>query len=198
MISTGKFGPYGGVYVPETLMGPLEELEQAFLAATKSEPFLHELQYLMANFAGRPTPLFYAKNISQKWGAQIYLKREDLLHGGAHKTNNALGQALLAKSMGKTRIIAETGAGQHGVACAMAGALLGMETIVYMGAIDMERQEPNVHRMRLLGTTAFIQSQPAARHSKMLSTRRCATGSPMSAIPTICLAPWRARTLSRQ
>jgi tryptophan synthase beta chain len=153
MISTGKFGPYGGVYVPETLMGPLEELENAFLQAIKSEAFLHEFHYLMANYAGRPTPLFYAKNISENWGAQIYLKREDLLHGGAHKTNNAIGQALLAKSMGKKRIIAETGAGQHGVACAMAGALLGLKTEVYMGAVDIERQKQNVHRMHLLGAT---------------------------------------------
>jgi len=153
MISTGKFGPYGGVYVPETLMGPLEELERAFLQATKSESFLHEFNYLMANYAGRPTPIFYAKNISEAWGAQIYLKREDLLHGGAHKTNNAVGQALLAKTMGKKRIIAETGAGQHGVACAMAGALLGLKTEVYMGAVDIERQKQNVHRMHLLGAT---------------------------------------------
>jgi len=153
MISTGKFGPYGGVYVPETLMGPLEELERAFLQATKSESFLHEFNYLMANYAGRPTPIFYAKNISEAWGAQIYLKREDLLHGGAHKTNNAVGQALLAKAMGKKRIIAETGAGQHGVACAMAGALLGLKTEVYMGAVDIERQKQNVHRMHLLGAT---------------------------------------------
>ena len=153
MISTGKFGAYGGVYVPETLMGPLEELEKAFEQAIKSESFLHEFHYLMANFAGRPTPLFYAKNLSDDWGAQIYLKREDLLHGGAHKTNNAIGQALLAKSMGKTRIIAETGAGQHGVACAMAGALLGLKTEVYMGAIDIERQKQNVYRMKLLGAT---------------------------------------------
>jgi tryptophan synthase beta chain len=153
MITKGTFGPYGGVYVPETLMGPLEELEHAFLQAIKSESFLHELHYLLANYAGRPTPLFYAKNISESWGAQIYLKREDLLHGGAHKTNNAIGQALLAKAMGKKRIIAETGAGQHGVACAMAGALLGLKTEVYMGAIDIERQKQNVHRMHLLGAT---------------------------------------------
>ncbi|MBS1993272.1 MAG: tryptophan synthase subunit beta [Cyanobacteria bacterium SZAS LIN-3] len=153
MISTGKFGPYGGVYVPETLMGPLEELEKAFLQAIKSESFLHEFHYLMANYAGRPTPIFYCKNLSQAWGAQIYLKREDLLHGGAHKTNNAVGQALLAKAMGKKRIIAETGAGQHGVACAMAGALLGLKTEIYMGAIDIERQKQNVHRMHLLGAT---------------------------------------------
>jgi tryptophan synthase beta chain len=153
MITEGKFGRYGGVYVPETLMGPLEELEAAFLEATRSEAFLHEFHYLMANYAGRPTPLFYAKNLSADWGAQIYLKREDLLHGGAHKTNNAIGQALLAKSMGKTRIIAETGAGQHGVACAMAGALLGLKTEIYMGAIDVERQKQNVHRMHLLGST---------------------------------------------
>lgn len=151
MLETGTFGRYGGIYVPETLMPNLEELESAFLSATKDSDFLKELQTLSTDYAGRPTPLYFAENLSKNWGAQISLKREDLLHGGAHKTNNALGQALLAKKMGKSRIIAETGAGQHGVACAMAGALLGIRTEIYMGAVDMARQEPNVNRMRMMG-----------------------------------------------
>ena len=152
MRTLGKFGAFGGVYVPEPLMPALEELEAAFLKASQDKEFLGEFQDLLKNYAGRPTPLYHAKNLSRAWGAQIFLKREDLLHGGAHKTNNAIGQALLAKSMGKTRIIAETGAGQHGVATAMAGALLGLKTEVYMGEVDMERQKPNVFRMKLLGT----------------------------------------------
>jgi len=153
MKTAGKFGAYGGIYVPETLMPALEELENAFLHFTADEKFNEELADLLKNYAGRPTPLYYAKNISNAWGAEIYLKREDLLHGGAHKTNNALGQALLAKAMGKTRIIAETGAGQHGVACALAGALLGLKTEIYMGEVDIARQQPNVDRMKLMGAT---------------------------------------------
>lgn len=151
MISTGKFGQYGGIYVPETLMPALEQLEEQFLKFQKSKDSLAQYQELSTKYAGRPTPLYHAKNISNKWGAKIFLKREDLLHGGAHKTNNGLGQALLAKTMGKTRIIAETGAGQHGVACAMAGALLGLKTEVYMGEIDIARQQSNVQRMELMG-----------------------------------------------
>ncbi|WP_373531522.1 tryptophan synthase subunit beta [Vampirovibrio sp.] len=153
MQSLGFFGPYGGIYVPELLMPALEELEAAFLNIQDDADFLAEYQSLLKHYAGRPTPLYEAKNLSKLYGARVFLKREDLLHGGAHKTNNAIGQALLAKAMGKTRLIAETGAGQHGVATAMAGALLGMKTEVYMGAVDMERQQPNVFRMRLLGAT---------------------------------------------
>lgn len=153
MISTGRFGQYGGIYVPETLMPALEQLEEHFLKFQKDETSLALYKELSTNYAGRPTPLYYARNISESWGAKIYLKREDLLHGGAHKTNNALGQALLAKTMGKTRIIAETGAGQHGVACAMAGALLALQTEVYMGEIDIARQQQNVQRMKLMGCT---------------------------------------------
>lgn len=153
MRTLGKFGVYGGVYVPETLMPALEELEDAFENIVPGEEFKTQLNSLLTDYAGRPTPLYHAKNLSKSWGAQVFLKREDLLHGGAHKTNNALGQALLSKMMGKERIIAETGAGQHGVACAMAGALLGLKTEVYMGEVDMERQKPNVFRMQLLGTT---------------------------------------------
>lgn len=151
MKSQGKFGNYGGLYVPETLMPALEELESAFNLYSNNAEFMHEFRHLLATWAGRPTPLYEAKNLSVKWGARIFLKREDLLHGGAHKTNNALGQALLAKAMGKKRLIAETGAGQHGVASAMAGALLGMPCEVYMGELDIERQMPNVRRMQLLG-----------------------------------------------
>ncbi len=151
MISTGKFGQYGGIYVPETLMPALEQLEDQFIKFQKDEDNLGLYKELSTKYAGRPTPLYYARNISNNWGVKVYLKREDLLHGGAHKTNNALGQALLAKTMGKTRIIAETGAGQHGVACAMAGALFGLKTEVYMGEIDIARQEMNVQRMELMG-----------------------------------------------
>jgi tryptophan synthase beta chain len=151
MQSLGFFGPFGGVYVSESLIPPLEELEAAFLKFSADTAFMAEFRRLLTHYAGRPTPLYYAANLSARWGAQIYLKREDLLHGGAHKTNNAIGQALLAKAMGKTRLIAETGAGQHGVATAMAGALLGIQTEVYMGAVDVARQQPNVYRMELLG-----------------------------------------------
>lgn len=153
MKTLGYFGTYGGVYVPETLMPALEELESAFLVAKEDKGFMGELGNLFRDYAGRPTPMYYAKNLSRLWGAEIFLKREDLLHGGAHKTNNALGQALPAKLMGKTRIIAETGAGQHGVAGAMAGALLDMQTEIYMGEVDIARQQPNVQRMKLMGAT---------------------------------------------
>lgn len=164
MQSLGFFGPYGGVYVSELLMPALEELEAAFLKFSHDPPFLKAFHQLLAHYAGRPTPLYHAKNLSVQWGAQILLKREDLLHGGAHKTNNALGQALLAKAMGKTRIIAETGAGQHGVATAMAGALLGLQTEIYMGEVDMARQQPNVFRMKLMGA----QVHPVAAGGKTL------------------------------
>ncbi len=151
---TGHFGPFGGKFVPETLMPALEELEEAYLAARNDPDFQAELAYLQRTYVGRPTPVTYARRLSQHLGgAQIYLKREDLAHSGAHKINNALGQALLmARKMGKRRIVAETGAGQHGVATATAAALLGIECVVYMGTVDMERQKPNVFRMRLLGT----------------------------------------------
>ncbi len=148
----GRFGPYGGRYVPETLMAALEELEQAYEKARRDTKFLRQLDDLRRNYAGRPTPLFFARRLTEKLGgARIYLKREDLLHTGAHKINNCLGQALLAERMGKRRIIAETGAGQHGVATATVCALLGFECVVYMGTEDMRRQELNVFRMKLLG-----------------------------------------------
>ncbi len=148
----GHFGPYGGRYVPEVLMNPLEELEQAYLAARKDPTFQAELNDLLANYAGRPTPLYFAKRLSANLGgAEIYIKREDLLHTGAHKINNCLGQVLLARRMGRKRIIAETGAGQHGVATATVCALFGLQCRVYMGEEDMRRQRLNVFRMRLLG-----------------------------------------------
>ncbi|HEY9125738.1 MAG TPA: tryptophan synthase subunit beta, partial [Acidobacteriaceae bacterium] len=148
----GRFGSFGGRYVPETLMAALEELERAYADALLDPKFQEELASLLRDFAGRPTPLYFAKRLTEKLGgAKIYIKREDLLHTGAHKINNALGQCLLAQRMGKERIIAETGAGQHGVATATVCALLGLECIVYMGEEDMRRQELNVLRMRLLG-----------------------------------------------
>ncbi len=148
----GRFGAYGGRYVPETLMAALEELEEAYAMAQADPSFHTELDGLLHFYAGRPTPLYFAKRLTETLGgAKIYLKREDLLHTGAHKINNALGQGLLAKRMGKQRIIAETGAGQHGVATATVCALLGLECVIYMGQEDMQRQELNVYRMRLLG-----------------------------------------------
>jgi tryptophan synthase beta chain len=150
MLMRGRFGAYGGAYVPEILMPALEELEAAFLAAQEDEAFQAELSELLHKYAGRPTPLTRCRNLGNA-RARIYLKREDLLHGGAHKTNQVLGQALLARKMGKTRLIAETGAGQHGVATAIVGALFGFQTRIYMGAHDVERQQLNVFRMRLMG-----------------------------------------------
>jgi tryptophan synthase beta chain len=150
MLMDGRFGDYGGAYVPEILMPALEQLEAAFLKALGDAGFQAELNALLTKYAGRPTPLTRCRNLGSE-KVRIYLKREDLLHGGAHKTNQVLGQALLAKRMGKTRIIAETGAGQHGVATALAGALFGLETRIYMGAHDVERQQLNVFRMRLMG-----------------------------------------------
>ncbi len=150
----GRFGRFGGTYVPEILMPALEQLEAAFLDAQADATFEAELQSLLLNYAGRPTPLTLCRNLGSD-RCKIYLKREDLLHGGAHKTNQVLAQAMLAKRMGKTRLIAETGAGQHGVATALAGALFGLETVIYMGADDVERQALNVFRMKLMGATVI-------------------------------------------
>jgi tryptophan synthase beta chain len=147
-----RYGPYGGSFVPETLIPALEELERTWREARRDPSFRRELTRLSETLGGRPTPLYFARNLTRRGGgAEIWLKREDLLHTGAHKFNNALGQGLLTVRMGKPRLIAETGAGQHGVATAMIGAALGLETEVYMGSVDMERQKPNVDRMRLLG-----------------------------------------------
>lgn len=151
MILDGKFGKYGGIFVPELLIPALEELEKAFLKYKDDKEFNAELEYYLKEFAGRPTPLYYAQNLSEKLGCKIYLKREDLLHTGAHKINNTLGQGLLAKYMGKERLIAETGAGQHGIATAVIGSLLNIPTEVYMGSEDVERQKLNVFRMELSG-----------------------------------------------
>ena len=148
----GKFGKYGGRFVPEVLMAAIGELEEAYAQVRQDPSFNKELEYYLSEYAGRPTPLYYAENLTKKiGGAKIYLKREDLAHGGAHKINNTLGQALLAKRMGKKRVIAETGAGQHGVATAIACAALGLKAEVYMGSEDMRRQRLNVFRMKLLG-----------------------------------------------
>ncbi|MBN2387777.1 MAG: tryptophan synthase subunit beta [Anaerolineales bacterium] len=160
-----KFGPFGGAYVPEVLVPAVTELEAAFLESRADPAFQAELQHLLRTYVGRPTAVYHARRLSELLGgAQIYLKREDLAHSGAHKINNALGQALLARRMGKRRLIAETGAGQHGVATATVAALLGLECIVYMGSVDMARQEPNVLRMRLLGA----QVRPVESGSRTL------------------------------
>ncbi len=161
---SGHFGPYGGVFVPETLMAALEELHAVYAAARVDPEFQSELRRHLSEFAGRPTPLYFAERLTRHCGgAKIYLKREDLLHTGAHKINNAIGQALLARRMGKRRIIAETGAGQHGVATAAVCAKFGLECVVYMGAVDMERQALNVFRMRLMG--AQVRSVDAGQRT---------------------------------
>ncbi|WP_455644995.1 tryptophan synthase subunit beta [Methanosphaera sp.] len=147
----GKFGKYGGVYAPELLIPAVEELEDAFYKFKDNEEFINELKFYLKEFAGRPTGLYYAENLSEKLGCKIYLKREDMLHTGAHKINNAIGQGLLAKYMGKTNLIAETGAGQHGIATAVIGAKLGMNVKIFMGSKDVERQKLNVFRMELSG-----------------------------------------------
>jgi len=157
----GYFGRFGGCFVPEILVPALEELEAAFLDAQDDPEFRGELDDLLAEYAGRPTPLYLCRNLAKETGSRIWLKREDLLHGGAHKTNQALGQGLLARRIGKKRLIAETGAGQHGVATALTGAVLGLETRVYMGAVDVERQRPNVDRMRLMGAEVVSVEQGA-------------------------------------
>lgn len=148
----GRFGPYGGRFVPETLMHPLQQLEDEYFRAQKDPEFQRELQYYLREFCGRPTPLYFAERLTRELGGpKIYLKREDLLHTGAHKINNAIGQILLARRMGKTRIIAETGAGQHGVATATVAAMFGFQCVIYMGEVDCERQKLNVFRMKMLG-----------------------------------------------
>ncbi len=148
----GHFGPYGGRFVPETLMHPLQELEEEYARSQKDPAFQDELEYYLREFCGRPTPLYLAERLTRELGgAKIYLKREDLLHTGAHKINNCIGQILLAKRMGKSRIIAETGAGQHGVATATVAAMFGFQCVIYMGAVDCERQALNVYRMKMLG-----------------------------------------------
>ena len=160
----GYYGEFGGAFIPEMLFPNVDELQKKYLEIIESDEFQAEFQDLLKNYVGRATPLYHAKKLSAQYGTQIYLKREDLNHTGAHKINNALGQALLAKKLGKNRIIAETGAGQHGVATATACALLGLECIVYMGEVDIARQAPNVARMKMLGATVV----PATSGSKTL------------------------------
>ena len=162
MFAEGRFGQYGGVFVPEILFEAISGLEKAFVESQNDCLFQKELDELLSRFAGRPTPLYKCRNLTEGTKAEIYLKREDLLHGGAHKTNQVLGQALLAKKMGKTRLIAETGAGQHGVATAIVGALMGLETCIYMGEKDVMRQRPNVFRMELLGARVISVSSGSA------------------------------------
>jgi len=160
----GYYGQFGGAYIPEMLYPNVEELRQNYLKISESPEFKKEFDYLLKHYVGRPSPLYHAKRLSEKYGAKIYLKREDLNHTGAHKVNNTIGQILLAQRLGKKRIIAETGAGQHGVATATVWALMGMECVVYMGAVDIERQQPNVKRMQMLGATVV----PAESGSKTL------------------------------
>lgn len=160
----GFYGRFGGAFIPEMLYPNIEELRENYLSIIQSEEFQNEFRYLLKDYVGRPTPLFLAQRLSEKYKAKIYLKREDLCHTGAHKVNNTIGQIILARKLGKKRIIAETGAGQHGVATATVCALMGMECTVYMGAVDMERQKPNVERMRILGATVV----PANSGSKTL------------------------------
>jgi len=160
----GKFGKYGGIYIPELLIPAIEELEEAFYKFKDDEKFIEELEFYLREFAGRPTGLYYAENLSKELGCKIYLKREDMLHTGAHKINNTIGQGLLAKYMGKSQLIAETGAGQHGIATAVIGAKLGLDVKVFMGAKDVERQKLNVFRMELSGAEVI----PVEQGSKTL------------------------------
>ena len=160
----GYFGKFGGAYIPEMLYPNVEELKNAYLEIMHSDAFQKDFQKLLKDYVGRPTPLYFAGRLSEKYGAKIYLKREDLCHTGAHKVNNTIGQILLAQALGKKRIIAETGAGQHGVATATVCALMGLECTVYMGEIDMARQKPNVERMKILGA----EVRPATSGSKTL------------------------------
>jgi tryptophan synthase beta chain len=187
------FGEFGGMYVPQILMPALRQLEEAFVSAQKDPAFQAEFTDLLKNYAGRPTALTKCRNLTEGTKTTLYLKREDLLHGGAHKTNQVLGQALLAKRMGKTEIIAETGAGQHGVASALASALLGLKCRIYMGAKDVERQSPNVFRMRLMGAEVI----PVHSGSATPVTKRCATGLAAMKPRTICSALLQVRTRSR-
>ena len=162
---SGEFEQYGGRHVPEPLEEPLEQLANAFDEVVPTDEFQEEFRHLLEHFGGRPTPVHHAKTLSERWGADVYLKHEDLLHGGAHKLNNTLGQGLLAKRAGKERLIAETGAGQHGTATAMVGAMLDLPTKIYMGEKDIERQEMNVFRMRLLGA----EVEPVTRGNEGLA-----------------------------
>src|SRR5271156_4278756 len=196
--SGGHFGVYGGRYVAEALMAVIEEVTAAYEKERVNPDFLDILDELQANYAGRPSPLYEAARLSEHAGsARIFLKREDLNHTGSHKINNVLGQALLAKRMGKARVIAETGAGQHGVATATACALFGLECAVYMGAVDTARQALNVARMRMLGAEV-ISVETGSKTLKDASMRRSATGSPTPMTPTTASAPQPDRIPSRR
>ncbi|NNF23089.1 MAG: pyridoxal-phosphate dependent enzyme, partial [Saprospiraceae bacterium] len=162
--TNGYYGKFGGAFIPEMLYPNIEELRENYLTIIEKESFVNEFNGLLKDFAGRPTPLYLASNLSEKYGVKIYLKREDLCHTGAHKINNTIGQILVAKALGKPKIIAETGAGQHGVATATVCALAGLECVVYMGEVDIERQKPNVERMKILGA----EVRPATSGSRTL------------------------------
>lgn len=181
----GYYGEFGGSFIPEILHKAIESLREQYLTILESEEFQKEFHELLRDYVGRPSPLYLAKRLSEKYGCKIYLKREDLNHTGAHKINNAIGQILLARKMGKKRIIAETGAGQHGVATATACALMNMPCRVYMGAIDIERQHVNVEKMRMLGAEVFSVTSGSQTLTDAV-TRRCATGVPIRRTPSIC------------
>src|SRR6266498_2474016 len=184
----GHFGPYGGRYVPETLMHPLKELEEEYFRTQEDPEFQREFQYYLREFCGRPTPLYFAERLTRELGgAKIYLKREDLLHTGAHKINNCIGQVLLAKRMGKTRVIAETGAGQHGVATATVAAMFGMKCVIYMGAVDCERQCLNVFRMKMLGAEVISVKAGQKTLKGSSATKRDGKSSKKKSDCRICL-----------
>jgi len=194
---SGHFGPYGGVFVAETLIQALDQLKLEYERYRKDPAFRAEFEYELKHYVGRPSPIYHAKRWSEHFGgAQVYLKREDLNHTGAHKINNTVGQALLAKRMGKPRVIAETGAGQHGVATATIAARYGMKCVVYMGSEDIRRQAQNVYRMKLLGADV-VPVESGSKTLKDALTKRCATGSPTSTIRSTSSAPSPVRTLIR-
>src|SRR5271156_4585814 len=196
--SRGHFGAYGGRLVAEALMAVIEEVTAAYEKVRTDQAYLDELDRLQTHYTGRPSPLYEAARLSEHaGGARIFLKREDLNHTGSHKINNVLGQALLARQMGKARVIAETGAGQHGVATATACALLGLDCVIYMGAVDPERQALNVARMRLLGAEV-VSVESGSKPLKDASMRRSATGSPTPMTPTTASAPQPDRIPSRR
>ena len=182
----GFYGDFGGAFIPEMLYPNIESLRQQYLSISAEPSFQTEFKALLKDYVGRPTPLYFAKRLSAQFGAKIYLKREDLCHTGAHKINNTIGQILLAKRLGKTRIIAETGAGQHGVATATVCALMGLQCIVYMGEVDIERQAPNVARMKMLGA----EVRPASSGSKTLKAHF--TSSALLLVRILILIWWRA------
>ena len=179
----GYYGDFGGAFIPEMLYPNVEELRSQYIQIMQEPSFQEEFNQLLKDYVGRPTPLYYAERFSKKYNTKIYLKREDLCHTGAHKVNNTIGQILMAKRLGKNRIIAETGAGQHGVATATVCALMGLECIVYMGAIDIERQAPNVARMKMLGATV----RPAMSGSRTLKDATNAVSYTHLTLPTILL-----------